>query len=116
MLTYYIDNTNSYTLRTLPITTTDIVMEVQDMYTNKTSNATLTNVEYSEYESILQFTASISTATVSSDWRVKIKDNGNVVWNGSLTVFGNEVQSKSEYETQTTQYKSKESSNEYIIQ
>jgi hypothetical protein len=116
MLTYYTDKPNSYTIRTAPITGSSIVLQLENMFTFQKVNATLTDVLYTDYESILQFTASIPSAKQSDEWRAEIRNGDKIVWNGSIQSFKDTVAEKSEYETQTTQYKSAQSTNEYIVQ
>lgn len=132
MLPYYIDQTNSYTIRVNPEfntdtssnpTSTEYRLNIQDMYLLNSQTASLSGVEYNEFESILSFTASIDSAKVGSQYRVDIMyietigtgSQSETIWNGSIQVYKQQESTKNEYETQNTQYKTRESDNEYVI-
>jgi hypothetical protein len=132
MLPYYIDQTNSYTIRVNPEYTkdkssnaisTEYILNIQDMYLLNSQTASLSGVEYNEFESILSFTASIDSAKVGSQYRADIiyvetlatGSQSETIWNGSIQVYKQQESTKNEYETQNTQYKTRESNNEYVI-
>ncbi len=93
------------------------------MYLLNSQTASLSGVEYNEFESILSFTASIDSAKVGSQYRADIiyvetlatGSQSETIWNGSIQVYKQQESTKNEYETQNTQYKTRESNNEYVI-
>jgi len=115
MQTYYIDTNNIYTIRTVQTTANALTMSLQDMLLLQNQTASLSGVTYDSYESLLAFTASIANPKEGSQYRAEILNGDTVVWNGTLQVFGAPSASKAEYETQIDQYKSYESTNEYIL-
>jgi hypothetical protein len=119
MLSYYISQSNSYTIRTQVTGSNQFTMSLQDMMGLNTFTASMTNVSYSAYESILAFTASIQSASVGSEYRaVLYNQSGSAsidIWNGSWQVYSSQSIDKSVYENQNTQYVSHDSENKYII-
>lgn len=117
MLSYYLDNTNSYTIRTENTSSNQFIMSLQDMITQTNTTASLVGESFTSYENLLAFTASISGAYTGQEFRVKILNSGSSepLWNGSLQVYQSQSVDKAVYKTQNTQYISNESTNEYII-
>jgi hypothetical protein len=84
-----------------------------------TFTASMSEVSYSAYESMLSFTASIATASVGDEYRaVLYNQSGSAsidIWHGSWQVYASQSVDKAVYENQNTQYVSHESENKYII-
>jgi hypothetical protein len=94
-------------------------MSLTDMMGLNTFTASMTEVSYSAYESILTFTASIQSASVGSEYRATLYNqstSGSIdIWNGSWQVYASQSIDKSVYENKNTQYVSHDSENKYII-
>ena len=117
MLSYYLNNTNSYTIRTENTSSNQFTMSLQDMITQTNSTASLSGTSFTSYENLLAFTASISGAYTGQEFRIQIFNSGSTepIWFGSLQVYQSQSVEKAVYKTQNTQYISNESTNEYII-
>jgi hypothetical protein len=117
MLTYFISQSNGYTIRTEDTgsTTNEFTMSLTDMMGLNTTVASISNVSFTSYENILSFTASISDTNVGEEYRTVIYNGSDVVWNGSIQVFASQSEDKAVYETKNTQYVSHTSDNQYII-
>jgi hypothetical protein len=117
MLSYYLNNTNSYTIRTENTSSNQFYLSLQDMITQTNSTATLSGVTFTPYENLLAFTASINGAYTGQEFRAKVLngENQEPIWFGSLQVYQSQSVEKAVYKTQNTQYISNESTNEYII-
>jgi hypothetical protein len=121
MLTYHISQSNSYTFRTEPTASTsnEFTMSLQDMFTLQNSTMSLSNITYNGYESMLGFTASISGAMVSSEYRATLYNatpSGAVdIWHGSVQCYQSGTLDKSVYENQIPPVISHASENKYII-
>ena len=117
MLKYHVSQSNYFTFRTEPTASNSFTMSLQDMTTLVNSTASLSNITYDGYESILAFTASISGAMVGEEWRATIYNGTTSIWHGSIQAFESQSLAipKSEYENQNKQYISHESENKYII-
>jgi len=117
MLSYYLNNTNSYTIRTENTSSNQYTMSLQDMVTQTNTTASLVSASFTGYENLLAFTASISGAYTGQEFRVKILNSGSSepIWFGSLQVYQSQSVDKAVYKTQNDQYISHESTNEYII-
>ena len=117
MLSYYLDNTNSYTIRTENTSSNQFTMSLQDMITQTNSTASLVSSSFTSYENLLAFTASISGAYTGQEFRVTVLNSGSStpIWHGSLQVYQSQSIDKVAYTTQNNQYISHESTNEYII-
>jgi hypothetical protein len=117
MLSYYLNNTNSYTIRTEDTASNQFTMSLQDMITQTNSTASLASASFTSYENLLAFTASISGAYTGQEFRVKVFNGGlsEPIWYGSLQVYQSQSVDKAVYNTQNTQYISNQSTNEFII-
>jgi hypothetical protein len=119
MLAYYISQSNSYTIRTELTGSNQFTMSLQDMMGLNTFTASMTNVSYSAYESILAFTASIQSASVGSEYRATLfNQSGSAsieIWHGSVQVYASQSIDKSVYENQIPPVTSHASENRYII-
>jgi hypothetical protein len=122
MLTYIQSGSNTYTLRTKPTGSSNVfTMSLQNMTTLDNSNASLSNVTFEPYESILAFTASISNTYKSEEYRATIYNGTTDIWHGSLQVLVSqswEDNSKSDYRNQIPlddKFVSNVSQNKYII-
>jgi len=119
MLAYYISQSNSYTIRTELTGSNQFTMSLQDMMGLNTLTASLSEVSYSAYESILAFTASISSASVGGEYRATLfNQSGSAsieIWHGSVQVYASQSIDKSVYENQIPPVISHTSENKYII-
>lgn len=117
MQVYYTSGSNQYTLRVEPISTTgSLTLHLTDMYLLTSSSQSIIPSNWNEYESMIQFTASIAGAAVGNEYRATIKSGSCAIWNGSIQVYNSQSAfSKSDYENQNTQYISNVTDNEYII-
>jgi hypothetical protein len=117
MLSYYLNNTNSYTIRTENTSSNQYTMSLQDMVTQTNTTASLVSSSFTLYENLLAFTASISGAYTGQEFRVRILNSGSTepIWYGSLQVYQSQSVDKAVYKTQNDQYISHQSTNEYII-
>lgn len=115
MLSYYISQSNSYTIRTQDTSSNEFTMSLQDMYQLTNITASLISASFTPYENLFAFTASISSSIVGGEYRAKLYNSGSTepIWHGSIQVYGSQSVDKSDYETQITQYISHESPNEY---
>lgn len=115
MLTYYLDNTNSYTIRTQNTGSNQFTMSLQDMYQLTNSTGSLTSASFTAYENLLAFTMSISGAVAGDEYRAYLLCSGSTtpIWHGSVQVFQSQSIDKTTYETQIQQFVSYESANEY---
>ena len=117
MLPYYISQSNSYTFRTENTGSTynAFTMRLTDMMGLNTFTGSMTDTEFTSYENILAFTASISGAYVGSEYRMRMYNGDSVIWNGTIQVFASQSEDKSVYENKNTQYISNTSENKYVI-
>ena len=117
MLSYYLNNTNSFSIRTEDTASNVFELRLQDMLTQANTTASLSSASFSNYENILAFTASISGAYVGQEFRARIYNSGSTedIWHGSLQVYGSQSIDKPAYKTQNTQYVSNLTTNEFII-
>jgi hypothetical protein len=91
-------------------------MSLTDMMGLNTYTASMSGVEFTPYENILAFTASISGAIVAGEYRAEITSPpSGTIWHGSVQVFASQSVDKSVYENKNTQYISHTSENKYII-
>jgi len=87
---------------------------------NTTSSISASGRPYTfqPYESILNWTASISGAQVGDQYRAFITDRTSSIWDGSISVFASQSIDKPDYKVQLgveERYKSNLTDNEYII-
>jgi hypothetical protein len=117
MLSYYIDNTNSYTVRTQDTASNSFTMSMQDMMTQTNTTMSLVSGSFTSYENLFAFTGSISGAYTGQEFRLQLYTSGSTepIWYGSLQVYQSQSVDKAVYKTQNTQYVSHETTNEYII-
>jgi hypothetical protein len=120
MLTYFISGSNGFTVRTQPTSSNAYVLSLQDMTQLNNTTASLINVSYDGYESILTFTASIDNTTIGEEYRAKILNSGSVepIWHGTIQVYSSQSVNKPEYVNQIPldgNEVSHISPNEYII-
>lgn len=121
MQSYYISQSNSYTFRTEPTASTlnEFTMSLTDMTTLQTFTASMSDITYEGYESMIGFTASISGAIVASEYRARLYNgtpSGSAeIWRGTIQVYASQSIDKAVYENQNKQYVSNESENKYII-
>jgi WD40 repeat protein len=116
MLGYYISQSNDYTIRTQDTASGDITLSLTDMMGLNTFTASISDVQFTPYENILAFTASISGAIVASEYRAVLIDSiAGDIWNGSIQVYASQSLDKAVYENKNTGYISHQSENKYII-
>jgi hypothetical protein len=116
MQTYYLSGSNGFTIRTQPLGSGSLILSLQDMTTLQNETASLSSVSYNTYESLLSFTASISSATTGSEYRATLIESGSgEKWHGSFQVFRPQSVDKANYTNQNNGYISNVSENKYII-
>lgn len=122
MLAYYISGSNYYSFRIAPTGSSNLTLNLQNMLTlvNTTSSisASARPYTYNAYESILNWTASISGARTGDQYRASITDKTGSIWDGSISVFASQSIDKPEYINQLgveEEYKSNITNNQYII-
>ncbi len=115
MLSYFISQSNNWTIRTENVGN-QYTMSLTDMMGLNTFTASMSDVEWTPYENILAFTASISGAIVAGEYRATIESPpSGAIWNGSVQVYASQSLDKAVYENKNTQYISHTSENKYII-
>jgi hypothetical protein len=126
MQTYYISGSNGFSIRVKsvePISGSYPIgsLQLQNMLTLVNSTASLSNVSYEPYESLLSFTASIGGATTAGEYRATLYDSTNTdtLWHGSFQIYASQSLSpKSDYRNQIpvdANIVSNVSTNEYVI-
>jgi len=122
MLAYYISGSNYYTFRTEPTASSNLVLQLQDMLTLQNTTASVSAsgrpYTYDAYESKLNWTASLVSASIGDQYRASITDGTSSIWHGSISVFASQSVNKPEYVSQLgveERYKSNLTDNEYII-
>ena len=122
MLAYYISGSNYYTFRTEPTASSNLVLQLQDMLTLQNTTASVSAsgrpYTYDAYESKLNWTASLASASIGDQYRASITDGTSSIWHGSISVFASQSINKPEYVSQLgveERYKSNLTDNEYII-
>ena len=117
MQSYYSSGSNLMTFRVEETNTGSLTLHYQDMITLDNYTQSISQFTYTNYESILSFTASLVSSSVGSQYRAYIVDNvDEVVWHGTIQVFASASQDKSVYVNQNTQnYISNVTENKYII-
>ena len=122
MLAYYISGSNYYTFRTEPTASSNLVLQLQDMLTLQNTSASVSSstrpYTYDAYESKLNWTASLVSASIGDQYRASITDGTSSIWHGSISVFASQSVNKPEYVSQLgveERYKSNLTDNEYII-
>jgi hypothetical protein len=117
MLAYYISGSNLFKFRTEPTGSSNLTLHLQNMFTLVNTSSSLTYT-FDSYEGLLQFTASIASASVGDEYRAHISDGTGSIWHGSLQVYTSQSIDKPNYINQIPadeQYISNVTDNEYII-
>jgi len=122
MLAYYISGSNNYSIRVEPTGSSNLVLQLQDMYTlvNTSSSISASGrpYTYNPYEGILNWTASLTQSIVGEQYRAYITDGTSSIWHGSISVFASQSINKPAYVSQLgveEVYVSNVTDNEYII-
>jgi hypothetical protein len=121
MLPYYISGSNNWCIRTENLVTASantltMSLHLNNMYTLTTTSQSVIGYSYNAYESMLQFTGSIASASVGAEYRATLFSGSCSVWNGTIQVYGSQsIVDKAQYENQNQQYISNVTDNEYII-
>jgi hypothetical protein len=133
MLAYYKAGYNQYTIRVeqIPSGSTYLVIYTEDMTTQDTNSSVFSPNQwsYNEYESFVSFSINFDIAPnppVGTQYRAKLAAwesgsgkplDGNIIWNGSFSVFQSQSISKPEYTNQIplSGSISHDTLNEYII-
>ena len=115
MLSYYVSQSNYYTIRTQDTASNQFTMSLQDMYQLTNTTMSMSNIEFTAYENLFAFTASISEGIIGGEYRAKLYNSGSSepIWHGSVQLYMSQSTDKSDYENQITQYISNDSTNEY---
>jgi len=118
MQTYYLSGSNGYTIRvssTIINSTNDLTMSLQDMTKLTNSTASLSNIQYNTYESMLAFTASIDSNVVAEEFRATLISSGSEIWHGTFQIFRPQTVDKANYTNQNDGYISNPTKTEYVI-
>jgi len=117
MLTYFISQSNGFVIRTEDVSSNELSLELQDLYTKQTSSFDLSgSYTFNPYENILTFTASLdNSVSTGQQYRAIITDNSLPIWRGAIEVFKSQSVDKSQYKTQRTGFISQETDNDYIV-
>jgi hypothetical protein len=118
MLAYYISGSNIFTFRTAPTGSSNLTLHLQDMMTLRNSSSSISPYTYNSYESMLSFTASLTSSFIGDEYRAYISDGTSSIWHGSIQVYTSQSVDKANYENQIPLeqvYKSNLTDNEYII-
>lgn len=118
MLAYYISGSNLYNFRTQPTGSSTLTLHLQNMYTLVNTSSSISTYTYDANESLLEFTASIPSASVGDEYRAYINDGTGLIWHGSIQVYTSQSIDKPTYKTQIPLedvYISNVTDNEYII-
>jgi len=115
MLAYHISQSNVFAIRTEPSASNQFTMSLQDMYTLANSTMSISGITYDGYESLLQFTASISGAYVGAEYRATLYTGTTDIWHGSVQCYVSQSTDKTVYENQIPPVISHASENRYII-
>jgi hypothetical protein len=112
---YYLTGSNLFTIRTQGLASTPtLTLKLENMYTLVNTSSSISNYTFNNYESLLQFTASISGAAVGGEYRAYILSGSTSVWNGSIQVYQSQSLDTT-YTNQNNQYVSHVTDNEFII-
>ena len=122
MQSYYISGSNLFTIRTKPTGSGVLTLRLQNMYTLANTSSSISAsgrpYTYQPYESILNWTASISQAIIGEQYRAYITDGTSSIWHGSISVFASQSIDKPSTVSQLgveEVFKSNVTDNEYII-
>ena len=122
MLAYYISGSNNYTFRIEPTGSSNLVLQLQDMLTLQNTSASVSAsgrpYTYDAYESKLNWTASLVSASIGDQYRAYITDGTSSIWHGSISVFASQSIDKPSTVSQLgveEVFKSNVTDNEYII-
>lgn len=120
MLSYFGTGSNYFSIHTQPFisSSSNLVLNVEDMYLLTTQSFSLTGsafVSYNEYESILSFSLDLPYTATGYEYRLSLSNTGSVIYNGTMQVYRSQSVNKADYVNQNNQYKSKLSGNEFII-
>jgi hypothetical protein len=119
MQAYYISGSNVFNFRTKPTGSGNLSLRLQNMYTLANTSSSISSYTYKAYESLLEFTASIASASIGDEYRATIVDTASgSIWNGSIQVYQSQSIDKPVYRTQIPLegiYISNVTDNEYII-
>ena len=80
-----------------------------------TFTGSMTDTQFSSYENILAFTASISGAYVAAEYRATLYTGDTSIWHGSIQCYASQSTDKTVYENQIPPVTSHASENRYII-
>lgn len=117
MLTYFISQSNGFTIRTENTGSSELSLELENLYTHETSSLNLSgSYSFTPYENILTFTASLDgLVSTGQQYRAEINDTTSSIWRGAIEIFASQSVDKSVYKTQRTGYISQRTDNDYIV-
>ena len=119
MIPFYISGSNLFTFRTKPTGSGVLTLSLQNMYTLVNTSASISSYTYNSEQSLLAFTASISSSNIGDEYRATILDSASgSIWNGSIQVYQSQSIDKPVYKNQIPLegiYISNVTDNEYII-
>jgi hypothetical protein len=116
MQAYFITGSNYFSIRTQPfVSGAALTLQLQNMLTLKNTSGSINNYSYNTYESLLQWTASISGSLIGGEYRATITSGSTDIWHGSIQVYQTQSNSIDYYNQNSENYKSNISATEYII-
>lgn len=115
MLTYFSGSIANFTIRTENTGSGDLYLYVQDMTTQQNIVYPIEQYQFTPYENILSFDVFFTSASVATEYRAYLMDDGGIIWNGSVQTYSSQSVNKPVYKNQNTQYVSHDSGNEFII-
>lgn len=123
MLSYFISQSNYFSIRTETMNSSslNLTASLENMYSYVTQSVAIsasTFISYNQYESILSFSLDLGSSITADEYYISILNGSSVsasVYSGTIQVYEPQIVSKSEYLNQNQQYKSHNTSNEYII-
>ena len=119
MLSYYISQSNEFTIRTRDTGSGDVfTLKLEDMLTYETSSYNLSgSFTFNPYENIFTFSQSLE-GVVSVGQELFAEISGSVsgsIWYGSLQVYSSQSIDKVVYTTQNDGFISNVTDNSYIV-
>lgn len=118
MLAYYISGSNYYSFRVEPTGSSTLTLNLQNMLTLENTSSSISTYTYNAYESLLNWTGSIPSASTGDQYRAYITDTTGSIWHGSIQVYASQSIDKEDYANQLgveERYVSNVTNNEYII-
>lgn len=115
MLSYFISASNEFVVRTENTASSDLTLNVENLFTNTTSSHDLSgSYTFQAYENILTFSQSLDVEP-GQQYRITVTDDSGSIYRGAMEVFSSQSIDKTTYTTQRDGYVSNVSDNDYIV-